>query len=1201
MAENLVALTNEHAGRWCAWMVSALLDSAILLALVGLVWGLIRKRVSPQVGYALFLLIPLKLLVVLPIPASSTFAHWTPSALASSWLSPSTLVRPEPQPGERAPRLASWSTPDRPSEIKPIDASLPESLTLAHREINKSDANEKNIMFNRKLDGIPSDATPAFQVRSGVRLTWSGILMLAWGTIVGLLLSRFVWVQVRFQAWLCAASPVDEAVLGVDFLALCRSLEIRGSVRVLEHEAIVVPGVWGVWRPTLLLPPGFANSLEPEALRWVVLHELAHIKRKDLAVMLFQRVCGLLHFFNPCLWVANRLIDQLREYACDDVASTTSEVSALESGEAFLRMLERASGLESRNPAVSPLGLFALYSRTSNLRRIHRLLDEDRRIRPMPGRRFFIGLVMLALIVVSSPRASSEPPAPERKVEPSRPLVSEGAGSETSKKTPRTFELRVVGPDGKPVPEITVEFRCKPKIQADQVSHGTFVKVGSYGSDVRTDGEGRLALKMVENLKSFSLFIQDPGYGPYWAEWSASERYESIPDRFEAVLDAGWSVGGVVVDEAGNPVEGVRINPSIEFKKRPGLTRQLGVGTNLKTDAQGRWRFDSVPDSMREVHVEVSHSSFQPLRRSLSREGFGLEGKHEPTARITLNEGLSVVGRVTDEMGSPIAGARIRAKFLNDIREATTDADGTYKLAGCEPRGGRLVVSAKGKATDMKEVTFEPGMKPVDFQMKPGGTVRVRVLDHEGKPVPRARIFFQHWRGSYAYFEFGHVNQYADQEGRWVWNEAPVDEFQADICSNEGMDLIDEPLSPRDEEYVFRLPPPLVVTGQVIDAETRQPIKSFQVVPGVRSSVSHMNWIPSETYSAKEGQYEFRRDRGDFAHLFRIEAGGYKTVVSREFKSDEGSITENYELVPTPDLRALVVTPSNQPAVGAKIALGVAGSQIDLKNGDFDDSSTYSTRETTDREGRFRLRSQDKPFQVMIVHESGYAYLKSEADWPTAKVVHLKPWARVEGVFRVGSKPGANITLDLNSNAIHSYGPDAPSLFLTYRTTTSPTGKFVFDRVVEGDAAIRRNILLMANEGAKEVTSSYSHPIKVIAGKTSQVNVGGIGRPVVGRLLPAARPVPLERVLWPFAQVSVSPANAKPGIGFGLEFTVTVDKDGSFRIDDVPPDTYLLDVRFFERGAEAGHLNDWRFEVPAQAGKAPVTPVDLGEIRLEGP
>ncbi len=149
-----------------------------------------------------------------------------------------------------------------------------------------------------------------------------------------------------------------------------------------------------------------------------------------------------------------------------------------------------------------------------------------------------------------------------------------------------------------------------------------------------------------------------------------------------------------------------------------------------------------------------------------------------------------MTGKVTDEAGKPIAGALIRTKFLNDIREARTGQDGVYHLAGCEPRAARIVVSAKGRAIDMKELPIQADMGPVNFTMKPGGTVTIRVLDHQGKPAARARIFFQHWRGRIDYFEFDHISEYADPNGVWVWNEAPLDEFKADIYSpGDGMTL----------------------------------------------------------------------------------------------------------------------------------------------------------------------------------------------------------------------------------------------------------------------------------------------------------------------------------------------------------------------------------------------------------------------------
>ena len=231
-------------------------------------------------------------------------------------------------------------------------------------------------------------------------------------------------------------------------------------------------------------------------------------------------------------------------------------------------------------------------------------------------------------------------------------------------------------------------------------------------------------------------------------------------------------------------------------------------------------------------------------------------------------------------------------------------------------------------------------MGPVNFQMSPGRTVIVRVLDERGQPVPRARIFFQRWRGQYAYFAFQNVNQFTDNDGLWVWNEAPADEFTADICRPDGMELNQQPLVAREQEHVFHASPALVVSGRVVDATTKKPVTTFQVVPGVRfrpeneiqkpavaikgsrdvpaieSDDPSLAWNATESYTASDGAYRFRWTRGEVAHLIRIEADGYRPAVSREVKSNEGHVSIDFALERDKGMAAKVVSPRNQAAAG---------------------------------------------------------------------------------------------------------------------------------------------------------------------------------------------------------------------------------------------------------------------------------------------
>ncbi len=60
MLKVMIAYANSAGDRWAAWVLGSSLDAALLLAMIGLVWLAIRGKVAPQVGYALFLLVPVK-------------------------------------------------------------------------------------------------------------------------------------------------------------------------------------------------------------------------------------------------------------------------------------------------------------------------------------------------------------------------------------------------------------------------------------------------------------------------------------------------------------------------------------------------------------------------------------------------------------------------------------------------------------------------------------------------------------------------------------------------------------------------------------------------------------------------------------------------------------------------------------------------------------------------------------------------------------------------------------------------------------------------------------------------------------------------------------------------------------------------------------------------------------------------------------
>jgi beta-lactamase regulating signal transducer with metallopeptidase domain len=103
-------------------------------------------------------------------------------------------------------------------------------------------------------------------------------------------------------------------------MALVQRLKITRPVQLLESALIKVPVAVGWLKPVILVPVGMLAQLSPDQVESILLHELAHIGRRDYLFNLVQNVVDTLFFFNPALLWVSSLIRAERENCCDDVA-----------------------------------------------------------------------------------------------------------------------------------------------------------------------------------------------------------------------------------------------------------------------------------------------------------------------------------------------------------------------------------------------------------------------------------------------------------------------------------------------------------------------------------------------------------------------------------------------------------------------------------------------------------------------------------------------------------------------------------------------------------------------------------------------------------------------------------------------------------------------------------------------------------------
>ena len=197
------------------------------------------------------------------------------------------------------------------------------------------------------------------------------------------------------------------------------------------------------------------------------------------------------------------------------------------------------------------------------------------------------------------------------------------------------------------------------------------------------------------------------------------------------------------------------------------------------------------------------------------------------------------------------------------------------------------------------------------------------------------------------------------------------------------------------------------------------------------------------------------------------------------------------------------------------------------------------------------------------------------------------------------------------------------------QTKSDVNGVYVLPRVFPGTGRIGRNIVYTVDDGATEVTSSQKLTATYVAGETTRLEIGRGGRPVIGKL---TLPADLDKtVVWGRLRLELKTdlpepfpvglnqddprafakwQTTKEGLDYAIErskwearkaehphFHASVDRDGKFRIDNVPSGKFVLSEWLGLSNFKLA-MTPRSFEVPEFDGDYEAMPLDLGEIEL---
>ncbi len=382
----------------------------------------------------------------------------------------------------------------------------------------------------------------------------------------------------------------------------------------------------------------------------------------------------------------------------------------------------------------------------------------------------------------------------------------------------------------------------------------------------------------------------------------------AIPADHTMEMQRGVTIGGVVKNRQGKAVAGAAVIIMARAGADGAPDCSYVPDVKVTTDAEGRWRFNQMPAGWSFVYLRVSHTDYIPtsMQRDVPKPSdLLLKAKK---AEFILDEGVSLAGSVCDDRGRPLAGARVGLGSDRRIRErdfpgVATDAAGRFRFDHVPPGTQTVTAEAPGRAPELADVIVAPDMKPVEFRLGPGHTIRGRVVNAHGKPLDGVTVQAMNWKGHLSL----DWSTKTDAEGRFTWDSAPVEPVLLTL-TRPGYTMVGQREFRADmSETTVTMYPPLRVRGKVTDARTGRPIGRFTVVGGSyyrnadrRGGLGEPNWErggPQSDFTG--GTYEV-----EHAHplveavAVRIEAQGYRPATSEPFKMEAGDVTFDAALAP---------------------------------------------------------------------------------------------------------------------------------------------------------------------------------------------------------------------------------------------------------------------------------------------------------------
>jgi bla regulator protein BlaR1 len=200
-----------------------------------------------------------------------------------------------------------------PYNITNIFPEVYQIMDYSQEEIGSDQASNDNrapnYAYTGQVESNQQTALDSFKIIPVLSAIWfMGCLIVA---------GFYAHVALRFRLKSKQFTRINDPAITAMVQRSCARLGIKKTIPVYINTYFSIPCITGIFSPRIYLPQNVLEQIQSHQLEHVLLHELAHYKRKDLIFSMWAAIAVIIHWFNPLVWLAIREMRYDREVAAD--------------------------------------------------------------------------------------------------------------------------------------------------------------------------------------------------------------------------------------------------------------------------------------------------------------------------------------------------------------------------------------------------------------------------------------------------------------------------------------------------------------------------------------------------------------------------------------------------------------------------------------------------------------------------------------------------------------------------------------------------------------------------------------------------------------------------------------------------------------------------------------------------------------------